>query len=393
MGPDDAGDDSARDEDDGEETSGPRPVPSERSWFHPAELSSFVATPAVAAPPRPREWTIGLVSALAGVALTVLALVAFGAVGGRNRTTVLPPLISDSAAPFDVNAAGRVADEARASIVAVKATTGATTTLGSGIVFNSTDVMTAAHLLGGATAVVIVTSDGQSFAAKLVGSDPVTDLALLQVPGAHLPYAVLSSSDGPDVAQPVVAVGAQRGGQVWVGTNVVNQRNLMLPAGGTTLVGLVQTGIAAPAETSGGALLDQNARVVGMLTSGPGSAGPGMAVPIGIVRDVETQLSSSGTVTHGWLGVLATEDDDETTGIRVTAVAPDSPAAKAGILPGDVIIRAGGHQITDSGDLAAEWVRRHPNDPLDIDFLRDGRAHDTTAALTNAPAGAPVASP
>jgi S1-C subfamily serine protease len=372
----------------------PRPDPSERPWFHPTELSSFVATPAATpAPPRPREWAIGLVSAAAAVAVTVLLLVAFGAIGGRHRTTFLPPVAAAPQAPFDPSRAAEVAAEAAPSIVTVRATVGDNTVIGTGVVFSSTDVMTAAHVVDGASNVVITTQDGHTITTKVVGTDPVTDVALLDAANGNLTFASLSGSDGPGVAEAVVAVGAQRSGPLWVGYNIVNKRNVLVSADGNTFVGLLQTGITPPIETSGGALLDQDGHVVGLLTSPPGATMTGLAVPIGMVRDVETQLDSSGKVTHGWLGILGTQDPTSSSGVLVTDISPGSPAEKAGLRTGDLIVRAGGTPVDSGADLAAEWVRRHPGDNLDIQYIRDGQTKTAAATLNSGPfSGTPPAS-
>jgi S1-C subfamily serine protease len=384
MGPDDADEEPVPDGDDA--PLGDRPDPSDRAWFHPTELSSFVATPTNGpAPPRPREWMIGLLSAIAGIAVTVLVLVAFGAIGGRHRTTLLPPVVSDAAPPFDANRVAEIANQVAPSIVTVKASIGDTTVFASGVAFSSTDVLTSAHVVSGATAVVITTHDGRTITAKIVGSDPTTDLALLDVANGNLSFAALSSSDGPDLAQAVVGIGAEHSGPPWVGFNVVDKRNVLVPMADTTLVGLLQTGMNPPPEASGGALFDQNGHVVGLLTTPPGVAVTGLAVPIGMARDVQDQLDSSGKVTHGWLGVLATQDPPDTSGVVITAIAPNSPAEKAGLHTGDVVVRAGGQSVNSGADLWAQWVRHRPGDTLEIDYVRDGRTHATTATLNSGP--------
>jgi putative serine protease PepD len=384
MGPDDADEEPVPE---GDEPLGPRPDPSERPWFHPTELSNFVATPnAIEAPPRPREWMIGLLSAIAGIVVTVLVLVAFGAIGGRHRTTFLPPVISNAPPPFDANRVEIVADQVSPSIVTVKATNGDTTTVGSGVAFSSTDVMTSAHIVAGATSVVITTRDGRTITTKVVGSDPTTDLALLDVTNGNLSFAALSTTDSPNLAQAVVAVGAERSGQEWVGFNVVNKRNVLVTYGdNATLVGVLQTGMNPPTESSGGALLDENGHVVGLLTSPPGVSLTGLAVPIGMVRDVQDQLDASGKVTHGWLGVLQTQDPPDSPGVQITQIWPNGPAEKAGLRIGDIVVQAGGHAINSWPDLFAEWVRHRPGDQVDIEYIRDGRTHPTTATLNSGP--------
>jgi len=372
----------------GQSSGGPRPDPLDRTWVHPSELRSYVANPLPPAPPRPREWAIGLGSAAVGVAATVLVLVAFGALGERNRSPLPPPVVIPENHVIDYSVAARVSQAVEPSIVEIRATAGDVTTTGSGVAISSNRVLTSAHLLVGAATVSVSTYDGRSFTAKIMGSDVDTDLILLEVSGANLAYRPLSD-DEPKIGQPVVAMAVTRGANPYVGINVVSARNVLVTtATGSTIAGLLQVGIPTSPETSGGALFDTFGRIVGILTTPPGVPAQGLAVRMSVADDVRDQIEASGSVTHGWLGITAVDARDRP-GARITAVLPDSPAATAALDVGDVIVEAGGHPIRSAGDLVAEWRRRRPQDLLMLVYRRDRGSHRTTATLAAPPQPGP----
>jgi S1-C subfamily serine protease len=363
---------------------GPPPDPLDRTWIHPAELSSFVAAP-VAAPRevRPREWTIGIGSAIAGIVATVLVLVAFGALGGRHRSPVPPPVVTTPHDIIDFAVAERVAASVAPSIVTVRAGTDATQPVGSGVVIRSNRVITNAHLLSGATQIEVVTESGASITAKLLGTDPQTDLALLDVGGGQLALASFAAT-GLKVGQTVVAVGATRGTRYRLGINVVSDLDEMADTGtGVPVAGLIATGIPSNAEMAGGALVDANGNIAGILTYPATGATTLLAVSTSVLRDVEEQLDASGKVSHGWMGVVYGNDANTLPqgGATVQAVFPDSPAMHAGLQPGDVITRAGSQTVSGRADAIAASRSLRPHDPLDVVYRRDGRSHSANVTL------------
>jgi S1-C subfamily serine protease len=387
MSPEESGGDGAPEPDD--VPSGPRPDPLDRPWVHPSELRSFVATPE--APPhevRPREWAIGIGSAVAAIVATVLVLVAFGTLGGRHRSPLPPPVVSSPSDVIDYAVAKRVGAVIAPSVVTVRVGGDAPAPIGSGVVLQSDRVMTAAHLLAGATKVDIVTPTGERLDAKVVGADPQTDLALLAVTGGDLALAPLGSANPLQVGQPVVAVTATKDIHYKLGINVVSDRNLMVDTGtGVDIAGLVETGITVTPDMAGGALVDQYGSVVGILTH-PAAASPyaganGLAIPASTVHDVQDQLDNSGKVSHGWMGVVCSKDDADRPegGATITVVVPGSPAAKAGLAPDDIVVQAGGEPVSGRADLVAASRSLRPQDPLDVRYLRAGKSRTTTVNL------------
>ena len=384
-----------------EEPSGPRPDPFDRTWVHPSELHSFVAAPEASSTlPRPREWVIGVSSAIAAAVATVLVLVAFGAIGPRNRSIIKPPVVSQPNEAIDVAVAQRVFSSVASSIVTVQVIGAdpANPVTGSGVALRSNRVVTAAHLLTGGTTLAVLTREGRSIAAKLLGSDPETDLAVLDVPGANLSFASLGSGSEPDLGQPLVAVGAGKGSEGWFGLGILNQRNQLWAApSGATVAGLLVAGIPTPPENIGGALVDTTGRVVGILANPLAGTATGLvlAVPIAVARDVENQLAASGKVQHGWLGVTGEDAKDRVGGgARILSVAPASPAENTkdelgGLLAGDVVTRVGSTAIRTYGDLMAETRRRTVGAPLSITFWRGDKSATRSFTLGSAPESAP----
>jgi S1-C subfamily serine protease len=385
MSPEDAGGDGAPEPD---EPLGPPPDPLDRPWVHPSELRSFVSTPDLPArETRPREWAIGVGSAVAAIVATVLVLVAFGALGGRERSPLPPPIVTSPTDVVDYGMAKRIGEVVAPSVVTVRAGNGTTTrAVGSGVVLTSDRIVTAAHNLNGATQVSVVTNFGDELAARVVGNDAPTDLALLAVSGRDLQLAQFGSSAPPAIGEPVVAVSAARGGPYRVGIDVVSERDAMVDAGtGIDVAGLLEIGIGVTPDMAGGALVDAGGNLVGILTRATNDSPDGLAVPIAIVRDVLDQLDASGKVAHGWMGVVCDANPAELpegrSGALVQGIMEGSPAAKAGLQDGDVVVRAGGRAVGGRPQLVAAARAMRPQDPLYLTYMRDGKPRDTTVTL------------
>ena len=296
---DELGDDASEPEDElGEGAAREVPNPLDRPWTHPSELSSFIPTPLPPRETRPRDWVVGLGSAIAGAAVAVLILVAFGALGSRERAVVPPPVVSIPDTPIDYLAANRAAAVIRPSIVRVQ---GSGPAIGSGVALQSSRILTYAPLVVGAQQVTVTGTDGKPIQARVVGSDPETNLALLSVPDGSFPAATVEPNEDSRPGDPVV--GVADGDPWWVDIDVVNDRNVLAP-GFPWIAGLLRTDVAIEPTSLGGALVDPDGLLLGILVTAPGLPAATYAVPIDVARGVAEQLDTSGTVSHGWLGIV-----------------------------------------------------------------------------------------
>ncbi|HEV8205394.1 MAG TPA: trypsin-like peptidase domain-containing protein [Acidimicrobiia bacterium] len=348
-----------------ERAGGPPPDPSDRTWVHPTEMASFVATS------RPRSSRRGRWVALAA-GVTVVAAVA---------GVVALMTVNDSGSPAPQVRSGaiqRVVATLAPSIVAVRTTHGDETGRASGVCVQAGQVLTTAHAVDGADAVSIVTADGRTLPAALDASDPVSDLAVLTVDGKSTQPARLGASGGLEVGQQVVGVAAASSGRHrWVDVGEIGAFNRAFVWGqGVSVPGLIETDMTAAGEHSGGALVDSRGAVIGILVVPPDSSTAGLALPIDEARDVTAQLTAHGSAEHGWLGVWATDDTARVGGgARVQGVVPGSPADDAGLVQGDVIVDIGKSgsttAISSVAQLMSEVGKRKPGEKLNVTLYRD----------------------
>ncbi len=229
---------------------------------------------------------------------------------------------------------------------------------GSGVLYRDDGLLlTSAHVVAGTDAIDVVLTDGRTFDGHLVGSDPLTDVALVRIDGDHLPVAVLGTAEGLEVGAPTIAIGSPLGfeGGPSVTTGVISavQRRIEA-AGGDALHGMIQTDAPIAPGSSGGALVDASGAVIGITTAVASEPGGrfGFATPIDLARRVADQLLATGRMVHGWLGVEGTDLTSEQAsamnvpgGAVVRTVAAGSPAALAGLAAGDVITEVDGHEV------------------------------------------------
>jgi S1-C subfamily serine protease len=150
------------------------------------------------------------------------------------------------------------------------------------------------------------------------------------------------------------------------------------------VAGLLETGIAVTPAMTGGALVDSDGNLVGVLTRAASGSPDGLAIPVSTVRDVRDQLDGNGKVVHGWMGVVCDENPAESRpqgGAVVRTVIPGSPAADAGLLPDDVVVRANGRTVSGRPDLVAAVRSLRPQDPVDLQYLHDGKPRNVTITL------------
>ena len=224
---------------------------------------------------------------------------------------------------------------------------------GSGFVLSQDGfIVTNAHVVKDATEITVSLPDRRQFDATLIGSDVRTDLALLKVDATALPVLELGDSDDLNVGQWVLAIGSPFGFEYTATQGIVSALSRSLPDG--NYVPFVQTDVAVNPGNSGGPLFDLDGKVVGVnsqiYSRSGGYMGLSFAIPVNVVKTVTEQLKNNGYVSRGWLGVSIQNLDksladsfglDRPEGALVSKVTADSPAAKAGIQTGDVILGFG----------------------------------------------------
>lgn len=238
--------------------------------------------------------------------------------------------------------------------------------LGSGVIVSQSGyILTNNHVVEGADAIEVVLNDSRHTVAKVVGTDPDSDLAVLKIDLDKLPVIVLGNSDLSQVGDQVLAIGNPFGVGQTVTSGIISAlgRNQL---GINTFENFIQTDAAINPGNSGGALVDTNGNLLGINTAiysrSGGSMGIGFAIPVSTAKLVLDGLVKDGQVTRGWIGVepndlspelAETFGTPQTEGVIITGVLQNGPAAKAGVKPGDVIERIGDRKIADVTQLLA----------------------------------------
>ena len=268
--------------------------------------------------------------------------------------------------------------------------------LGSGFIVDKTGyILTNRHVIEGADEIT-VSIGRKDYTAKLVGKDARTDVALLKIDApSDLTVLNLGDSDQTEPGEWVMAIGnpfGLGGNSVTVGVVSYKGRNMQLQSG--TGVDMIQTDASINPGNSGGPLLNTRGEVIGIntliVTQGlPQSAGVGFAVPINAAKEILPQLREHGKVVRGWLGVQIiplTEDLARTyrrtdaKGAAITDVTEGSPAEKAGLKPGDVVIGVDGRSVNDNNDLSRYIASKAPGETVHLQVVREGG--DRTIAVT-----------
>jgi serine protease Do len=274
---------------------------------------------------------------------------------------------------------------------------------GSGFIITPDGVViTNQHVTNGATQIVVTTREGTDYPAKLLGEDPLTDIAVLKIEAAGLATAPLGASANLTVGEWVVAIGnpfaymlGNSEPSVTAGVVSAIGRNL-LPSGDQTgvYVGMIQTDAAINPGNSGGPLVDMDGEVVGVnssiFTPSGGSVGIGFAIPIERARRVAAELRRYGKVRRPWVGLDVVSGSDlrdwkRSGGLRVTAVAAGSPAGRAGLAGGDVLLNVRGRRLRTFLDWEAVLLDTGPGDTLVVAYRRNGRTQTARLGVTDLP--------
>lgn len=269
--------------------------------------------------------------------------------------------------------------------------------LGSGVIISDNGyVLTNNHVIEGADEVKVALADKREFFAKIVGTDPQTDVAVLKIEAEGLPVAALTDSDGIRVGDIVFALGNPLGvGQtVTMGIVSATGRQEIGILGHQGYENFIQTDAAINQGNSGGPLVDGDGRVIGIntaiLSRTGGNIGIGFAIPVNLVANVMESLIQTGTVERGFLGVniqpLSPELAEEFgipdgRGALINDVVPEGPAAEAGLRRGDVVTKVGGQPIANHTALRLMISQMRPGSSAEIEFYRDGEAHTVEVEL------------
>ncbi len=271
--------------------------------------------------------------------------------------------------------------------------------IGSGFIVSQDGyILTNAHVVADAKEVTVRMADAKrEFKAKVVGSDPRTDIALLKVEAKDLPVAKLGKSSAVEPGQWVAAIGSPFGFSNTITAGIVSATERALPA--ETYVPFIQTDVAVNPGNSGGPLLNLEGEVIGinsMIYSRTGGyMGVSFAIPIETALDISRQLRETGKVTRGRLGVaiqpltkeLAQSFKlDTTDGVIVANVDPDSPAAKAGLQPGDVILSYNGKPLSEANNLPRLVGSTKPGEQAKLEIVRNGKRQTLTTTIGEMPA-------
>jgi serine protease Do len=269
--------------------------------------------------------------------------------------------------------------------------------IGSGFIVSADGtVLTNAHVVNNAAEVTVRLTDRREFKAKVVGVDAQTDVAVLKIEATDLPTVKLGDPDSLRVGEWVVAIGSPFGFENTVTSGIVSAKSRALPDG--TYVPFIQTDVAVNPGNSGGPLFNLKGEVVGInsqiYSRSGGYQGLSFAIPIDTAVQVKDQLVRHGKVTRGRLGVTIQEVNqslatsfgmDRARGALVSAVADGSPAQKAGVKPGDVVLKIDGEEIERSIELSSRVAGMKPGTSAKLDVWREGKPHSLSVSIGEAP--------
>jgi len=263
---------------------------------------------------------------------------------------------------------------------------------GSGFVYDTEGrIVTNEHVVEGAQSVSVKFWNGKSYDATVVGTDPSTDLAVLDVdaPASVLSPLALGDSGKVQVGNTVVAIGSPFGLEQTVTAGIVSAlHRQMTSPNNFTIDDSIQTDAAINHGNSGGPLIDSSGRVIGVnaqiASDSGGNEGVGFAIPSNTAKSIVSQLIDTGKVEHAFLGV-ALQDASGTNGAEISRVTANTPAQRAGFRSGDVITQVDGKRVGTADELRAAINAKQPGDTVSVTYTRDGKAHTVRVALTNRP--------
>ena len=265
---------------------------------------------------------------------------------------------------------------------------------GSGFIISPDGlILTNNHVVEKADKITVKLADKREFIAKVVGTDPQSDVALIKIEGSNLPALPLGDSNELEVGEWVIAIGSpfELSQSVTVGVVSATGRNKI---GINDYENFIQTDAAINPGNSGGPLLNIHGQAIGINTAifsrTGGYMGIGFAIPINMAKSIEEQLRSHGKVIRGWLGLIIQDMDEglaqsfglgKSEGVLVSEVTSGSPAEKAGLKQGDVVLTLNGATLTDVSDLRNRIAMITPGTSVTLDIIRDGDKKQQVSVL------------
>lgn len=376
-----------------------------------------------------------------GAGLYVACLVAAGGIGGGMaagatamwntaapasgtvQTTQYTPVIVNN--PDSVSAVTAAAQKASPSVVTISASSGTSGGTGSGIILDASGyILTNTHVVtldgqAANAAIEVRTSDGNVYPGTIVGTDPLSDLAVVQITAPGLVAAALGDSGKVNVGDTAIAIGAPLGLSGTVTDGIVSaanrtietassatsaQQNASSAAQDSISINVIQTDAAINPGNSGGPLVNANGEIIGVnvaiasagstssSSAQAGNIGVGFSIPINDAKRVAQEIIATGTATHGQLGVSVRDkasgaSSEFAAGAEASSVSPGSAADKAGLKAGDVITGLGGRSVTDASELTAATREQAAGATVTVTFVRDGQEKSTDVTLGAATAG------
>jgi serine protease Do len=267
--------------------------------------------------------------------------------------------------------------------------------LGSGVIVNPDGyILTNNHVVDGATDISVFTRDKKKYTAKVIGTDSRTDVAVLKIEATNLPSFTIGNSSDLKVGDLVFAIGDPFGIGETATMGIVSATGRGLGGAIERYENFIQTDAAINPGNSGGALIDLHGNLIGVntaiLSGSGGNQGVGFAIPVNMARNVMQQIVDHGKVVRGHLGVAiqnVTPDVAKAFGLSqgggalVGDVTPDTPASKAGIQRGDVILKLNGTPVTGADDLSVRISETAPNTPVHLEIYRNGQTKDVTVTV------------
>jgi serine protease Do len=271
--------------------------------------------------------------------------------------------------------------------------------LGSGVIISPEGyILTNNHVVDGATSVVVTLHDKREFKARVVGTDPRTDIAVIKIDGSNFPALTLGDSSKVEVGDVVLAIGNPFGVGQTVTSGIVSATG-RAGLGIEQVEDFIQTDAAINPGNSGGALVDDEGQLIGINTAilsgnSGGSQGIGFAVPINMARSDMDQIVAHGKVEHGYIGILPQDvtsqlaksfNAKDTSGALVGQVTPDSPASRADLKRGDIIVAINGESVNDANQLRLRIGMMAPNSTATLKVMRNGQPQNVSVTLGEYP--------